>query len=116
MPTPAKRYSKRLISLVESQNSQLTTLKRTIQQQSELLNNRKKKQTGKRVKIAGKFVFTTEEVLKSVQQAEQESSAKKAKKATKRTLLVEITSGSESPASILSEAVSILSEIVVNMQ
>ena len=61
--TPVKRYAQRLALLSESSTSQLTTSKRTIRQQDDLLNVRKKRTSGKRVKIEGKFVFTTEEVF-----------------------------------------------------
>ena len=116
MPTPVKRYARKVTSLAETSIAQLATQKRTLQEQEGLLNSRKQRKTGKRVKIAGKFVFTTKEVFKSVREAEEEATAKKKKKTTKKTLTVEITSGSESPASAISEAISILSEIVLNVK
>ena len=116
MPTPAKRYSKRITLLAESSIAQLATSKRLIQQQEELLNSRKKRKTRKRVQVVNKFVFITEEVFKAVREAEEQASAKKAKKTAKQTVTVEMTSRSESPISVILEAISILSEIVLNMQ
>ena len=116
LSTPVKRYARRLASLTESTSTQLTTLKRTVEQQEQLLSTRKKRSKGKRVKVDGKFVFTTEEVYKYICDAEAEVSAKKVKKTTKKTVTVEISSGSESPASAISETISLLSEIVVAME
>jgi hypothetical protein len=69
--SPTRRYAKRVTQLVESQNAELTILRKEIQEYKELLQTRKKRTGGKRIKLQGEFVFSTEEVLKIVREAEK---------------------------------------------
>lgn len=68
--SPARRYAKRMTRLVESQNAELTILWKEVKEYKELLETRKKRTKGKRIKLQGIFVFSTEEVLKIVREAE----------------------------------------------
>ena len=77
LPSPAKRFSERMTRLFETTHSELSTLQKQVEQQQELLSARKNRTKGKRVALKGKFVFSTEEVLKIAKQAEAQSTNKK---------------------------------------
>jgi hypothetical protein len=64
--SPARRYAKRMIRLVESQNTELTILRKEVKEYKEILETRKKRTKGKRIKLQGELVFSTKEVLKIV--------------------------------------------------
>jgi hypothetical protein len=55
--------------LIESQNAEITLLLKELNDCKELLNTRKKRTKGKRIKLQGEFVFSREEVLKFVREA-----------------------------------------------
>ncbi|KYG40271.1 hypothetical protein M433DRAFT_160676, partial [Acidomyces richmondensis BFW] len=57
LPTPAKRYISRLTQAFEAMCSKNATLKKENADQRELLKIRKRRITGKRVALNGKFVF-----------------------------------------------------------
>ncbi|EDN94559.1 hypothetical protein SS1G_10433 [Sclerotinia sclerotiorum 1980 UF-70] len=65
LASPTRRYAKRMTRLVESQNA------------DEVIETRKKRTKGKRVKLQGQFVFSSEEVLKMVREAEEKPKEKK---------------------------------------
>ena len=75
--SPVQRYAKRMTRLVESQNTELTILRKEVKEYKEILETRKKRTKGKRIKLQGEFVFSTKEVLKIVREAELKSTAKK---------------------------------------
>jgi hypothetical protein len=75
--SPTRRYAKRMTRLVESQNAELVLLRKENQEYKELLQTRKKRVNGKRIKLQGEFVFSTKEVLKIVREAEMKSMEKK---------------------------------------
>jgi hypothetical protein len=75
--SPTQRYTKRITRLVESQNAELVILRKEVNEYKELLQTRKKRVNGKRIKLQGEFVFSTEEVLKIVREAEMKSTEKK---------------------------------------
>lgn len=59
--SPTRRYAKRMTRLVESQNAELTILRKELKECQELLKTRKKRTKGKRIKLQREFVFSTEE-------------------------------------------------------
>ena len=63
--------------LIESQNAEITLLRKELSNCKELLQTRKKRIRGKRIQLEGKFVFSTEEVLKIVREAEEKPKEKK---------------------------------------
>jgi hypothetical protein len=63
--------------LVESQNTELTILQKEVKEYKELLEIRKQRTKGKRIKLQGEFVFSTIEVLKIVHKAELKSTEKR---------------------------------------
>ncbi|RAL59812.1 hypothetical protein DID88_000441 [Monilinia fructigena] len=52
-------------------NAENAILRKELQEYKELLETRKKRKNGKRIKLKGEFVFSTEEVLKIIEEAEQ---------------------------------------------
>ena len=74
--SPTRRYAKRMTRLVESQNAELTILRKEVKEYKELLETRKKGTKGKKIKFQGD-VFSTEEVLKIVREAELKSVEKR---------------------------------------
>ncbi|ODQ74657.1 hypothetical protein LIPSTDRAFT_70344 [Lipomyces starkeyi NRRL Y-11557] len=62
--SPTRRYAKPMTQL-------------ELQECKELLQTRKKRTKGKRIKLQGEFVFSTEEVLKIVREAEEKPKAKR---------------------------------------
>jgi hypothetical protein len=63
--------------LVETQSAELSILQKELKECKELLQTRKKRTKGKRIKLQGEFVFTTEEVLKIVREAEEKPKEKR---------------------------------------
>jgi hypothetical protein len=96
VPSPAKRYAERMTRALETTQSELTTIRKELAEQRELLQTRKKRKKGKRVALKGKFVFSTQEVLDIVKEAEAETAAKKSRKRPrKRSISVEIEEAEE---------------------
>ncbi|KFY18563.1 hypothetical protein V493_08507 [Pseudogymnoascus sp. VKM F-4281 (FW-2241)] len=75
--SPTRRYAKRMSRLVESQNAELSILRKEVKEYKEILETRKKRTKGKRIKLQGEFVFSTEEVLKIVREAELKPTEKR---------------------------------------
>ena len=71
--SPAKRFSERMTRLFGTTHSELSTLQKQVEQQQELLSAQKNRTKGKRVALKGKFLFSTEEVLKIANQAEAQA-------------------------------------------
>ncbi|EDN99470.1 hypothetical protein SS1G_02324 [Sclerotinia sclerotiorum 1980 UF-70] len=63
--------------LVESQNAEIALLRKQFADAQEVIETRKKRTKGKRVKLQGQFVFSSEEVLKMVREAEEKPKEKK---------------------------------------
>ncbi|RAL60428.1 hypothetical protein DID88_000203 [Monilinia fructigena] len=79
---PTRRYAKRMTRLVESQNAEIALLRKQLADAQEVIETRKKRTKGKRVKLQGQFVFSSEEVLKMVREAEDKPKEKKATRTT----------------------------------
>jgi len=75
--SPTRRYAKRMTRLVESQNAEIALLRKQLSDAQEVIETRKKRTKGKRVKLQGQFVFSTKEVLKMVREAEEKPKEKK---------------------------------------
>ena len=75
-----KCYGERIACAYETAHSDIIMMCKELKQQNELLNARKKWKTGKRIALEGKFVFTTEEVLQVVKEAEAAMTAKQLRK------------------------------------
>ena len=86
LSTPTRRYASRMTTLVEKQTTKVILLERELNKARELAQKRKKR-TGKRIKLEGEFVYSTATVLKIVKEAEAATIAKK--KGKKRQLLAE---------------------------
>ena len=82
VPSLAKRYSKRMSQAFEGSQSENVILRKRLAEAEELLRTRKKRTTGKRIALAGKFVFSTEEVLQIAKDAERVVNNKKGKNKT----------------------------------
>ncbi|APA05658.1 hypothetical protein sscle_01g004280 [Sclerotinia sclerotiorum 1980 UF-70] len=63
--------------LIESQNAEIALLRKQLADAQEVIETRKKRTKGKRVKLQGQFVFSSEEVLKMVREAEEKPKEKK---------------------------------------
>ncbi|RAL68067.1 hypothetical protein DID88_008789 [Monilinia fructigena] len=77
LASPTRRYAKRMTRLVESQNAEIALLRKQLADAQEVIETRKKRTKGKRVKLQGQFVFSSEEVLKMVREAEEKPKEKK---------------------------------------
>lgn len=86
LASPVKRYTERMTQALEMTQSENVTLRKQVKEQQELLDMRKGQKRGKRVALKGKFVFSTEEVLRIVEEAEAETAAKKARKRPRQSL------------------------------
>jgi hypothetical protein len=84
LPSPAKRYTKRMSRAFESTHSENVTLRKQLKDAEELLSTRKVRKKGKRVALKGRFVFSTEEVLRLVEEAETETAKKQTGKRPRR--------------------------------
>lgn len=82
---------------LETTQSELVTIRKELSEQRELLQSRKIRKSGKRVKLKSKFVFSTQEVLKIAKEAEEATAAKKGRpRPQKRAISVEIEDDEES--------------------
>ncbi|KAG9242992.1 hypothetical protein BJ878DRAFT_424702, partial [Calycina marina] len=77
LTSPTRRYARRMASLVERQNAELILLRKQLEDQKAILDTRNSHKKGKRVKLQGQFVFSTEDVLKIVREAEKAPVAKR---------------------------------------
>ncbi|APA13275.1 hypothetical protein SS1G_13832 [Sclerotinia sclerotiorum 1980 UF-70] len=75
--SPIRRYAKRMTRLVESQNAEIALLRKQLADAQEVIETRKKRTKGKRVKLQGQFVFSIKEILKIVHEAEEKPKEKK---------------------------------------
>jgi hypothetical protein len=80
VPSPAKRYTARMSRAFELTHSDNITLRKQLKEAEGLLSTRKIRRTGKRVALKGKFVFSTQEVHKLVEEAEAETARKKSRR------------------------------------
>jgi hypothetical protein len=87
VPSPAKRYAERMTRALETTQSELVTIRKELAEQRVLLQTRKGRKTGKRVKLKGRFVFSSREVLQIAKEAEEEAVAKKGCNGHVNTLL-----------------------------
>jgi hypothetical protein len=91
-----KRYIARLTQAFEAAFSKNATLRKENTKQRELLKTRKRRTTGKRVALNGKFVFRTQEVLETAKQAEEATAKKTSRKRRRKdSISVEIERGKE---------------------
>lgn len=84
LPSPAKRYTERMSRAFESTHSENVTLRKELKEAEELVGTRKIRKKGKRVALKGRFVLSTEEVLKLVEEAEAETARKQTRKRPKQ--------------------------------
>ncbi|KYG40777.1 hypothetical protein M433DRAFT_159927 [Acidomyces richmondensis BFW] len=89
------------LSLLHSSPLEGTELReaniKELTKQRELLQTRKARKTGKRVKLKGRFVFSTQEVLQITKEAKEATIAKKGRKRLRRrSISVEIKDDIES--------------------
>ena len=90
VPSPAKRYAERMTRALETTQSELVTVQNELAEQRELLRKRKKHRSGKRVKLKGRFVFSTQEVLDIAMEAEAEVKCRKGhNRSSKRSISLE---------------------------
>lgn len=87
LPSPAKRYSERMSRAFESTHSENVTLRKQLKEAGELLGTRKIRKEGKRAALKGRSVFSTEEVLKLVEEAEAETAKKLTRKRRKKRVI-----------------------------
>ena len=80
LPSPVKCYGEWIACVYETAHSDIITMCKEFKQQNELFNARKKRKMGKRIALEGKFVFTIEEVLQVVKEAEAAMTAKQSRK------------------------------------
>lgn len=91
IPTPVKRYIARLTQAFEATCSKNATLRKENTEQRALLKIRKRRATGKRVALNGRFVFSTQEVLDRARNAEKATVDKRTRtRRRKRPVAVEI--------------------------
>lgn len=97
VPSPAKRYAERMTRALETAQNALITIQKELAEQRELLRTRKSRNAGKRVRLKGRFVFSTAEVLKLAKEAEEAAGEKKRRKQPrKRSISAEIEGDAES--------------------
>lgn len=69
--SPTRRYARRVTQLLKRQNAERIVIRKELEEQRAILNRRKTYKKGKRIKLQGKFVFSTAEVLKIAREAEK---------------------------------------------
>ncbi|KFZ23345.1 hypothetical protein V502_02176, partial [Pseudogymnoascus sp. VKM F-4520 (FW-2644)] len=77
LASPAKRYVDRVTRMAETQNTELLILRKQLQEKEELLQARKAHTRGKRVRLEGTFVYSTQDVLDVAREVETKPVAKR---------------------------------------
>jgi hypothetical protein len=77
LSSTTKRYIERMTRALGMAQSGNVTLRKELKAQEELLHTRQNRRKGKWVTLKGKFVLSTDEVLKIVREAEPDSARKK---------------------------------------
>jgi hypothetical protein len=73
LETPVKRYIERSGAALKRTSAEIALLRKKVNEARELLRVRRGRKNGKRVAIAGKFVFNKKEILELVEEAEKEA-------------------------------------------
>ena len=81
-----------LINFAEDRDTDAILARRELREKDVLLDTRK---TGKRVALKGKYLLTKEDILKVVQDLEEETKQNKTKKGRKKTKYILISSEEE---------------------
>ncbi|KFZ24937.1 hypothetical protein V502_00572 [Pseudogymnoascus sp. VKM F-4520 (FW-2644)] len=77
LASPAKRYVDRVTRMAETQNTELIILRKQLQEKEELLQAQKAHTRGKKVRLEGKFVYSTQDVLDVAREVESKPVAKR---------------------------------------
>ena len=77
LPSPVKRYVNRVTRMSETLSTEVNLLRRQCQGQEDLLKSRKTHKRGKRVRLEGQFVYSTDKVLKIARETEAERPTKR---------------------------------------
>ena len=77
LPTEAKRYVDRVTRMAETQNAELVLLRQQLAEKNQILQARKKRTKGKRVRLEGEYVYSTPKVLGVAREAEATPVAKR---------------------------------------
>jgi hypothetical protein len=78
LETPVKRYIERPGAALKRTSAEIALLRKEVNEARELLRVCRGRKNGKRVAIAGKFVFNKKEILELVEEAEKEALNKEA--------------------------------------
>jgi DDE superfamily endonuclease/Tc5 transposase DNA-binding domain/helix-turn-helix, Psq domain len=92
IPTAARRYVDRVTRMAETQNAELVLLRKRVEDQNTLLNMRKTRKTGKRVKLEGVTVYSTPDVLRVAREAETKPETKRPRGRPRKRPIEEIES------------------------
>jgi uncharacterized protein YciI len=84
LSSPAKRYAERMTRALETTQSELVTVRNELAEHRKLLQNRKYHRKGKRLKLKGRFVYSTQEVLAIAQEPEAEASNNKGRRQSRQ--------------------------------
>jgi hypothetical protein len=102
--SPVRRYAERMTRLCESQNATIALQAKQIAEQSELLRKRKKARKGKRVRLEGVHVYTTEDILRIAREEEADQPTKRPRGRPKKVIIVETSDEEENQVSESSES------------
>lgn len=96
LPSQAKRYVDRVTRMAETQNAELAILRKQLEEKDEVLQSRKKRTRGKRVRLEGEYVYSTPRVLQVAREAEAKPVAKRPR-GRPRKQVVEQSEDSDEP-------------------
>lgn len=106
LPSPAKRYVARMSRMTETLTTECTLLRKQNEEQRDLLKARKSHKRGKRVRLEGEFVFSTEKVLEIAREEEAARPAKRARGRPRNKLIVRAELEEEDEVSVYSSTTS----------
>ncbi len=93
--SPVRRYAERMTRMCESQNVTIAIMAKQIADQSELLRKRKKAKKGKRVRLEGVAIYTTEDILRIAREEEAKSTIKRPRGRPRKVIISETSTGEE---------------------
>lgn len=95
LASPARRYVDRVTRMTETLSTEVTILRKQLQEKEELLQARKMYTRGKRVKLKGEFVYSSQKVLAIAREAEVKPIVKQPRGRPRKRAIMEVENEEE---------------------
>lgn len=110
--SPTQRYAQRITRQLESQNAEITILWSQVKDLTAIVSTRKKRLGGKRIQLEGQFVYSTQEVLAIVEEANKPIGPRRRRGRPRKSPII-VSDGEEDDEPIASLLADLESELEV---